>query len=271
MSAEQQTNQTAAEQTLLDALTSEVLSDQAGRQLFDLADLLDQEKSLLRALTDPGRSSADRQALARNLLQDRAVTPVVNALVQLAGQHWSRPDTFRKTVEDLGVRAILHGAKFAGELSRVEDELFALNQLASLERELRIRLSDVGGTNDEERQAITDRLLAGKVADPTLALVKRAVHISGRGRLLQTLRHFAERAAQAHNAQLVTVATATELTDAQLARLRDLIKTQVGGDVSLAVSVEPNLIGGFRINYGDEAADSSIRSELGAARRALTR
>ena len=271
MSAEQQTNQAEAQQVLLDSLSSVAVGDQVGRELFDTVDLLQEQKSLLRGLTDPGRSAADRRKLAKNIFEGKVADQTLETLELLAGQHWGKTDRFLTTLENLGVSAILDGARDEGLLSRVEDELFALNQLAGAERELRIQLSGVGGSDDTARQAIADQLLTGRVCDPTLALVKRAIHISGRGRLMQALRRCAVAAAEAKDTQLVTIATATELTDEQRERLKKIISAQVGRDVSLAITVEPDLIGGFRINYGDEAADSSIRSELGAARRELTR
>ncbi len=271
MSAEQQTNREAARQLLLDRLSSEKMGDAVGAELFEISDLLQTQHALLRALTDPGRAPADRQALAKSLLGGKVSETTLDVLVLLAGQHWSKPATFAKALDDLGVQAILDGAKRSGDLSQVEDELFAINQLAGAERDLRIQLSDVGGADDTERQRIADMLLEGRVLPATLALVKRAIHVSGRGHIMGTLRRYGVAAADAHGAQLVTVSTASELSEEQLARLKEIIKQQVGRDVSLTVAVEPELIGGFHINYGDEAADSSIRSELGMARRQLTK
>ncbi len=271
MSTEQQDTFDVAQRYLLDNLATEDKGDQVGLELFELADLLKGQPALLRALTDPGRSIADRQALAKSILSGK-VSDITAGLVELlAGRHWAKPVRFINTLEDMGVQAILDGARRSGVLQQVEDELFAINQLAGAERELRVQLSDIGGADDSERQRIADTLLKDRVLAPTLTLVKRAVHISGRGRIMATLRDYATKAALAHDAQLVTVATASPMTDEQLARLKSIIERQVGGEVSLAVSVDPDLIGGFRINYGDEAADSSVRSELWSAQRALTK
>lgn len=271
MSAEQQTNQDDAQRYLLDSLGSADAGNLTGQELFEVTDLLRENDSLLRGLTDPGRSAQDRQDLAQHLFQGRVSEPTLGVLRLMAGQHWGRSNRFSTTTENLGVQAVLDGARREGLLDQVEDELFALNQLAGAERELRIQLSDVGGADDTQRQQLVDQLVAGRVCQPTLTLLKRGVHISGRGHLMSTLRRYAVAAAEAKNTQLVTVATATPLSEDQRARLKNIIIRQVGRDVSLAITVEPDLIGGFRINYGDEAADSSIRSELGTAKRVLTR
>ena len=270
MGSEQRANFGVARQYLEDNLTSEETGHAVGQELFELADLLKDQPSLLRAFTDPGRSSADRQALAKNLLAGKTSDVTLGLLELMTGRHWVKPARFIQTLENSGVQAILDGARRDGDLSKVEDELFAINQLAASERELRIQLSDVGDGDDDSRLGITEALLKDRVIPPTMALVKRAVQISGRGRLIATLREYATKAADAHGAQLVTVSTASPMTEEQLARLKRIISRQVGRDVSLAVSVDPDLIGGFRINYGDEAADSSVRSELGSAQRALT-
>lgn len=271
MSAEQRANQAEAEKTLLELLSADGAKSCAGVELFEVADLLREQPPLLRALTDAARSPADRQAFAKSFFEGKVDKKVTRIVTLLAGQHWTRPEGFADTVEYLGVRSILHCAAMNDRVSQVEDELVSLNQLVAETRKLRIGLSDIGGSTDEERVGLAEGLFEGKVLPETLLLVKQAVKVSGQGRLTGTLRDYAQRAAEAHGAQLVTVTSASELTPAQLARLEALLEEQLGRDVSLAVSVDPELVGGFRINYGDEAADASVKSELTAARRALVR
>lgn len=58
------------------------------------------------------------------------------------------------------------------------------------------------------------------------------------------------------------VTTATPLSDAQIAALRETLKASVGKDVELSITVDESLIGGLVIKVGSRMVDSSIRSKL---------
>ena len=102
-----------------------------------------------------------------------------------------------------------------------------------------------------------------------MRLVRRGVGRTSHGRLLSTLRRFAERAASMMNSVLVSVQAAAPMTDTQIERLRGLLARRLGRDVTLTVSVDPSLVGGFRFEVGNTALDSSIQTQLNDLRRAL--
>ena len=56
----------------------------------------------------------------------------------------------------------------------------------------------------------------------------------------------------------VTVATASPMTEAQVDRLRAILEKRYGVTVDLAISVDPTLIGGFRLRAGLTAIDASL-------------
>jgi len=61
------------------------------------------------------------------------------------------------------------------------------------------------------------------------------------------------------------------MSTAQVARLRRIVSSRLGSDVTVNVAVDPALIGGFRLLTGDMAVDSSISTQVGELRRALAR
>ena len=67
----------------------------------------------------------------------------------------------------------------------------------------------------------------------------------------------------------VTVATASPMSDAQVERLRSILSKRYGTPVDLAISVDPELIGGFRLRAGMTAIDASLASRINAARDAI--
>lgn len=271
MREKQQISLQTAEQELQKILGKSTSTTRVAHELFDFASVLRQNGSLLRSLTNPGRSAADRIELVDQITKPVYSASTVKMLDWLVGAHWSKPRRLIDTTEDLGVWAILYGAKNRGELSQVGEELFEVSRLLMGQRQLRIQLSNLGEGTVDQRTALISGLLQGQVLPATLELVVEATRQSKHGQLLQTLRWYGQEAAEIANAQQVIVTTARPFSAAQEKRLQQLLEKQIGKPVVMAIAVDPDLIGGFRINYGDEAADSSILTEIGEARRALVR
>jgi len=67
------------------------------------------------------------------------------------------------------------------------------------------------------------------------------------------------------------VVTAVELNDAQAARVKEVLRRVVGGDVEISSTVEPAIIGGMVARVGDRVIDGSTRSKLEELRRQVGR
>ena len=65
------------------------------------------------------------------------------------------------------------------------------------------------------------------------------------------------------------VRTARELGDAELRRLSKALGKQYDTTVHLHVVVDPDLVGGLRIEIGDDQIDGTISSRIDDARRRL--
>ena len=60
------------------------------------------------------------------------------------------------------------------------------------------------------------------------------------------------------------------LTEEQTRRLAAALQRIYGQEVTVAVSVDPDVLGGAVVRIGDEIIDGSIASRMAAARRSLT-
>ena len=67
----------------------------------------------------------------------------------------------------------------------------------------------------------------------------------------------------------VTVATATPMSEAQVERLRSILSMRYGTPVDLAISIDPEVVGGFRLRAGMTVIDASLASRISAARDAI--
>jgi len=72
-----------------------------------------------------------------------------------------------------------------------------------------------------------------------------------------------------HGESVAVVRVARELPDGDLERLRTALTAQYGRDLHLNVVVEPELIGGLRVEIGDDVIDGTVASRLHDARRRL--
>ncbi|MCM8556429.1 F0F1 ATP synthase subunit delta [Sphingomicrobium sp. GRR-S6-50] len=66
-----------------------------------------------------------------------------------------------------------------------------------------------------------------------------------------------------------TVTSARALTDAQLKALSDKLTSRVGRTVSLDTHVDPDLLGGVRIQLGSELIDASVATKLNNLAKAM--
>lgn len=238
-------------------------------ELFDVTSLLDREKGLRRALTDPSRSGDDRAGLVRGLLSDRVGSAGLDVLVWAVRARWSAPRDLADAVELLAVEARVAAAEKAGRLDAVEDELFRTARVVAGSPELRVALADRSAPMDS-RAALVEDLLAGKATDETRHLVRRAV-VAPRGRSFdRTLEQYADVAADRRSRLVATVTATVPLTERQRERLGTALARLYGHEVQLNIQVDPALIGGIRVEIGDELIEGSVVSRLDDARRRLT-
>ena len=237
---------------------------------FGLADLFKENTRLARALTDPARSVEDKRGLVSSAFGAH-VTPATRSVVNLVvADHWRRPTDVDDALEVLGILSVLNAAGAKGALDQVREELFQVRYFLDHNREVRVRLSDTAKGNSHERGDIATKLFGQRVSVWTMRLLRRAVGRSNHGRLLHNLRRYAQWAATMQDRLFVTVATAAPMSDAQVERLRAILSKRYGTAVDLAISIDPEVIGGFRLRAGMSAIDASLATRIAAARSAIT-
>jgi F-type H+-transporting ATPase subunit delta len=80
---------------------------------------------------------------------------------------------------------------------------------------------------------------------------------------------FAELAAKRQQRWIATVSVTRPLTSTQLARLQAGLNALYGRELKVNVIVDPALIGGIRVQVGDEVLDASVVTRLGELQRQL--
>ncbi|MEO3791062.1 F0F1 ATP synthase subunit delta [Nonomuraea sp. B10E15] len=237
-------------------------------ELFAVADLLDREHGLRRALSDPSRPGEQKAATIRSLLDGKISEAALATAETAVSARWSRAGDLADVLERLGVAAAAAEAEGQSRLDEVEDELFRFGRIVAANPELRRALTDAGAP-EAGKQELLSRLLDGKVAPTSLRLISQLV-LHPRGRSLESgLEEVGHLVAEQRRRLVAVVRTAVELTDAQRERLMAWLRTSYGRDVHLNVEVDKRVLGGFSVRIGDEIIDTTIVGRIEEVRRRL--
>ncbi|MEV0645568.1 F0F1 ATP synthase subunit delta [Phytomonospora sp. NPDC050363] len=236
--------------------------------LISVAGLLGSEPRLRRALSDPARDGKDRAGLADSVLKGKVSAGALKLVTVLAGGRWSRATELLNGTEALGVEAYLVAAGKDGNLAEVEDELFRFGQVVAGDSGLSNALSD-SSVPAAQRSTLAAALLEGKAQPVTLRLVDVALAgFGGRG-FGPGIARLVELAAEKREQQLAFVTVASTLTEDQEQRLTAKLARMYGREVSVKVTVDPDIVGGMSVRVGDDLYDGTVSRRLTDARHAL--
>jgi len=167
----------------------------------------------------------------------------------------------------------------AGVAGRYASALFDLaneqNQLDEVDRDLgkfqglldqsedlsRLVKSPAFAAEEQERAlgAVMDWAAIGATTGNFLKVVTRNRRLFAAEDMITTFRALLAR----HRGEVAAeVQSAVALTDAQLAALREKLKSSYGKDVRLDAKVDPSLLGGLVIKIGSRMFDSSLKTKL---------
>ena len=253
-------------QAALSEKLAQVSSDTAsvGEELFGVATLLRTEAHLRRVVTDASIEGDAKVGLVGSIFGDAVGAATLDLVEEAVRRRWTAARDLADVVEQLGVVALVRSA---GDGSRISDELFAVRQLVDSNHDLRSALSDPA-RSVADKSGLLDQLLDGKVQPATRLLVAQAVH-GAHGAVDGALDDFQRLAAQARDELLATVVTARELDDSARDRLVGALSQQYGTTVHLQVVVDPDVVGGLRVEIGDDVIDGTVSGRLEDAQRRL--
>jgi F-type H+-transporting ATPase subunit delta len=229
---------------------------QTGEQLLSAGRDIDGSSQLRALLADPSIEVAEKTGLIGRIFS--SLDPAAAKLLgSLASSRWSNSDQLIDGIEQVGIRAIADSAEGA----TIESELFAFSRAVSSDPELELAVGSKLG-DPAEKAALVDRLIGSKADAGTLAIVRHLVQ-SPRGRRIgELLSGAAETVADASGGIVATVTAAAPLTAAQLEKLASTLGAQYGREPRIAVRIDPSVIGGLRVQVGDDVIDGTISSRL---------
>lgn len=233
-----------------------------GNELFTITKVLDDSIQLERALTDPSRPVADKVAVPKELLGDNAHPMTMEIMTDLVSRRWSRARDIANAVEDFGVDAMMYYADATDATLQVSIELSELHSALLNLPVVRAKLYDYQATS-EARVKLFREVFSGKTLNKvTMRLAEHATCNLRRRRYLETIQWLINKFSRHMGESMVTVTTATPLKKEQIKRLVEVYSAKVGRQVHINSVVDPTVLGGMRIQVGDEVTDNTVVAQL---------
>ena len=234
-----------------------------GAELFAALKVIDDNGALRRAIADPTVEANRRQELIRKVFADKISANAVSVLQGVAGTRWSTEREFGDAVEKMAANAVVHSTEQDGlaGLKALTQQLLEFNHAVDSSHQLQRALTDVQAPLSS-RVGLALSLLSDAAMEATKVLVRQAVELPRGLKPVDLVRRFADLSAQQQRQWIADVTVARPLQQAQLDRLAGSLTSTFGRQLQLNVHTDPQLIGGIRIQVGDEVIDSSVASRL---------
>ena len=165
-------------------------------------------------------------------------------------------------------RALFEVAERAGQIETVEEDLKGVDEVLHAVPRL-TRALRAPTITTLQKQQLLETAFTGRVEALTLRFLGLVV---GRGReevLGSLYPDFQKLANDWRNLLPVRVQSATPLTETEQQQLKTALEQKTGRTVVLDVTVEPALLGGLYVRYGDTVVDGTLRSRLAQVRARL--
>lgn len=250
--------------TLTGELTGGSVTASTGESLFALAQVLREDAALRRFAADPTLAPEAKQGLVRELFADKVDATAASVLVSAAGMRWTSPKDLANAFERLSEVATIVSA---GDHRALVDDLFEIGRTVETTPSLRDALADRRRSVEDRARLLAD-IFGSSVSPAALTLAQHALSESY-GPVGAALASYRALAAQLNGEEVATVTVARPLAEDQATRLAAALTRLYGHPVYLTTVIDPAVIGGVRVEIGDDVIDGTIATRLEDAGRRL--
>ncbi|RAX45592.1 F0F1 ATP synthase subunit delta [Arthrobacter sp. AQ5-06] len=248
---------------------------QLAKELFGILGTVDSSAGLRRALTDPSRTGDEKSALVKQLVGGKVSAEAADIAGGLASSRWASARDIGDALETLASTVVIAVAENKSAVSasgisgleELENDLFSFNQAVASNHEVQRALSE------PQASAAAKIGLAQKLhpdaGEEAKVLIAQAVSQPRGIKPTRLVARFAELAAKRQQRWIATVSVTRPLTETQFARLQAGLNSLYGRELKINITVDPELIGGIRVQVGDEVLDASVITRLGQLHRQL--
>ena len=233
-----------------------------GNELFTITSALDNNIQLERALTDPSRPTTDKVAVFKEMVGDQVHPMTTEIMTDLVSRRWSRARDIANAVEDFGVDAMMYYADATDSTLQVSIELSRLHSSLLNLPVVRSKLYDDQAPSEVRVKLFRELFGDKNLNKVTMRLAEHATCNLRRRRYLETIQWLIKKFSRHMGQSMITVTTAAPLKEEQIKRLIDVYSAKVGRQVHINSVVDPTVLGGMRIQVGDEVTDNTVVAQL---------
>lgn len=228
-----------------------------GEELLAAARTIGGSPQLLSALSNPSSDAKGTTTLIDTVFAELS-KPARDLLHGMAASRWSSGNDLLAGIEEIGIRAI---AASAPASSTIEAELFEFGRAVTSDAELELAIGSKRGAA-ESKLALVTELLGRKASAQALAIAGHLVQQPRGRRIGELVRGAASTVADTAGKGIATVTVAAPLSAAQRKNVSETITSRYGREHVINQIVDPALVGGVRVQVGDEVTDGSIAARL---------
>ncbi|MET3141927.1 UNVERIFIED_ORG: F-type H+-transporting ATPase subunit delta [Arthrobacter sp. UYEF2] len=248
---------------------------QLAKELFGILGTVDSSAGLRRALTDPSRSGEEKAALVKQLVGGKVSAEAADIAGGLASSRWASARDIGDALETLAATVVIAVAENKSAVSasgisgleELENDLFSFNQAVASNHEVQRALSEPQASA-AAKTGLARKLNPG-ASEEANVLIAQAVCQPRGIKPTGLVARFAELAAKRQQRWIATVSVTRPLTETQFARLQSGLNSLYARELKINLTVDSELIGGIRVQVGDEVLDASVISRLGQLHRQL--
>jgi F-type H+-transporting ATPase subunit delta len=237
-------------------------------EFFKALVAIDSSTGLRRALTDSSRDTSSKSDLVSDLFKKLLGGQALALLATAASLRWSSPSGIADAIEQIAVEAEAAAANLSDSLDRVQSEIFTFSKLLIENPDLRTALSD-RAQSAESKQALLKSIFGSKFCASTSSLLSHSVESRRARSIEKTVDAYSHAVTARRNRVNAHIKSSIALSDGQAKKLADSLTKQIGQPVHLNIEIDPSILGGISIRFGDEVIDGTISNRLAEASRAL--
>jgi F-type H+-transporting ATPase subunit delta len=237
-------------------------------ELFHIWSSLDSSIGLRRALTDPARDATSKSELIANLFGKVLSAKALEIFSKAVSLRWSNPAQLADAIEQIAVEAEAAVANVDDKLDLVLSEIFNFSKIILENPELRLALIN-RADSVERKQELLKSIFGQKFTSSSQRLLSKSVEGRGNRGIEKSISAYSNALTARRNRVNAHIKSSIALSDGQAKKLADSLKMKIGQPVHLNIEIDPSVLGGISIRFGDEVIDGTISNRLAEASRAL--
>lgn len=237
-------------------------------ELFHIWSSLDSSIGLRRALTDPARDAASKSELIANLFGKVLSAKALEIFSKAVSLRWSNPAQLADAIEQIAVEAEAAVANVDDKLDLVLSEIFNFSKIILENPELRLALIN-RADSVERKQELLKSIFGQKFTSSSQRLLSKSVEGRGNRGIEKSISAYSNALTARRNRVNAHIKSSIALSDGQAKKLADSLTKKIGQPVHLNIEIDPSVLGGISIRFGDEVIDGTISNRLAEASRAL--